>query len=237
METPAPVRVETRPMRRPQPSVADLLQDLIIAKGLRPGDRLPTENELVAEIGAGRGGIREALRGLQALGVVEFRPGLGMYLRPIGLEGLAGSLGFWARLLDRLGSDAIGAIGAVRERLELASIGDVVGKHSEEQYRRMGEVLEKMRARAWRGEYSPELDCEFHLLVFEPSDNWVLRELIVAFWEVYVTIPPTFQNGTPDEVVDWHQRVLDSLRSGSVELAHAAMQFHFHHDEWSGLQS
>lgn len=75
--------------RQPQPSVKDLMKELILARGLRPGDKLPTEPEFAAELGVGRNAVREAVRSLETLGIIEVRHGYGMYLPDVSLATLS----------------------------------------------------------------------------------------------------------------------------------------------------
>ena len=65
--------------------VADQLMSLI-ARDLRPGDRLPSENQLARQLEVSRPSVREALSALQALGIVESRKGQGTFVRSVGLE-------------------------------------------------------------------------------------------------------------------------------------------------------
>ena len=60
--------------------VVENIKYLIVQRGLQPGDKLPTERELVEVFGVGRSTVREALRMLQATGTVEFRQGKGAFV-------------------------------------------------------------------------------------------------------------------------------------------------------------
>ncbi|MDD3942171.1 MAG: GntR family transcriptional regulator, partial [Sphaerochaetaceae bacterium] len=61
-------------------SIANMIIDYITAKKLKPGDQLPTEQEFMTYLGVGRNSVREAIKMLSFLGVVEIRKGIGSYI-------------------------------------------------------------------------------------------------------------------------------------------------------------
>ena len=79
---------------------SDILE-LILERDLVPGDPLPTENELTAALGVGRNTLRESLKALQALGVIEIRHGFGMFVAPSNFDALTDGLTFRGRLSTR----------------------------------------------------------------------------------------------------------------------------------------
>src|SRR5689334_8180665 len=62
-------------------ALRDAIEQMILDAGLQPGDRLPSENELIARRGVGRTTVREAFRLLEQEGLVQSRQGLGRFLR------------------------------------------------------------------------------------------------------------------------------------------------------------
>lgn len=72
--------------------VAERILELIAESGLRPGDRMPTENELAAQLGTSRTVVREAVKILSALGRVSAQKGRGLYVADD--EGMLGSTGW-----------------------------------------------------------------------------------------------------------------------------------------------
>lgn len=71
--------------RRPIPvQLGELIRRMIAEEGLRPGDQLPTESELAARFGLGRGSVREALKLLEQDGLITVRHGLGRFVSAIG---------------------------------------------------------------------------------------------------------------------------------------------------------
>ena len=63
--------------------IQDRLKAFIKENSLRPGDKLPTEAELATEIGVSRTAVREALRGLETLGIIDVQKGSGRYLKKV----------------------------------------------------------------------------------------------------------------------------------------------------------
>ena len=104
---------------------ADIME-LILERELEAGDALPTENELSAALGVGRNTLRESLKVLQALGVIEIRHGFGMFVAPSNFDALADGLTFRGRLsLRHHGQEALQLVD-VRQALEA---GLIAGRH------------------------------------------------------------------------------------------------------------
>lgn len=74
--------------------VAKRLLDMVRSRNLKPGDQLPPERELANFMQVSRPSVREALRGLQILGVLKVRQGGGVYVSPLEATDLLGPLQF-----------------------------------------------------------------------------------------------------------------------------------------------
>lgn len=216
-------------MRQPRISGEDLLKEYILRRDLGPGDKLPAEHELAAELGASRNVVREALRALQALGIVEIKHGLGAFVREATLSSLTSSLAFFSRLAARDGEEALYPIAEVREVLEVNLLDKVIGLHSKEDWAALDDSIRQMSLAAARGEYAPAEDRRFHELLYKPLDNWVLIYLISAFWDTYVEVGKGAKRElrTPHDIVDQHLAILDGLRRDDLAAARSAMLIHF----------
>src|SRR6476646_10126280 len=110
----------------------DKIRELIVSGSWGPGDRLPRETELAAELGLSRNSLREAVRALSQLRVLEVRQGDGTYVSSLEPDLLLESTGFVSHLL--LGETAV-ALSEVRRILEAAAAAlaaariDQDGKH------------------------------------------------------------------------------------------------------------
>ncbi len=204
--------------------------DLILERGLGPGDAIPTESELMATLGVGRNTLREALKALQAIGVVDVRHGYGMQVGAGGLDSLVESLTFRGRLSLRQDLRAARELVQVREALEVGLVPMTITLSLPRDLARVQHAVEGMEARARHGEAFPDLDHEFHRLLFAPLENSLLSELLAAFWLVYQQIRADLGEGPHADHLRTaadHRAIHDAVASGDAALAADAIRRHF----------
>lgn len=166
---------------------ADIME-LILDRDLDAGDPLPTESELCEVLGVGRNTLRESLKVLQALGVIEIRHGFGMFVAPSNFDALADGLTFRGRLsLRHEGLEALQLVD-IRQALESGLISAAIAVVTKEHLALIEAAVAKMEELAARGEIFAETDAEFHRLLFEPLGNDLLMNLMSVFWKVYSKI-------------------------------------------------
>lgn len=210
--------------------VAEQIKQLIIRNRMRPGDLLPTEGELCEELRASRSSIREAVKVLAALDIVEVRHGHGTYVGAMSMAALVESLafrGFLSRDNDfRLIADLVD----VRDTLEQGFAESLVSGATDEQRERLHELALRMRRQAERGEQFIELDRDFHLALMAPLDNDLLLQLTGAFWDVHAIVAPGLGgNGERELLVtaDAHLRIAERVAAGDVAGLREAIASHY----------
>lgn len=210
------------------------IMDLIIDRGLRAGDSLPTESVLVEELGVGRNTLREAIKVLQALGVVEIRHGFGMFVASNNLVALADSLTFRGRMSLRHKGHEAHELVEVRQALESGLIGSAIDALDAAQLQELEAIVATMEERADRGLTFVEADQEFHRLLFSCLDNELLTNLLGVFWQVYRTIHEAIDAAGDDrqvvglaETAKIHRDILDAVRAQDKVLAQDLMHRHF----------
>lgn len=211
----------TRPDRAR--TLQDRIVELIHEQGLSPGTALPTEPQLMAELGASRNSVREAVRALQALGIVEIRHGRGTFVGDAPLTVLTPSLAFHVRTRSSApGVTALGDLVEVRELMEVGLIGTVAATISPAR-------LVALEALAARMGEDPEADRAFHALLYESCGNDLVLQLIQLFWGVYHEVENTLEPpaGRAEEIVANHLAIVAALRTQDAEAARAAMRRHF----------
>ena len=144
------------------------IMELILDRELEPGDALPTENELCLALGVGRNTLRESLKVLQALGVIEIRHGFGMFVAPSNFESLADGLIFRGRLSLRHHGQEARQLVDVRQALEAGLIGSAMDEMTAGQLAAIEESVIRMEQSAAAGEAFVEADAEFHRRSLNP---------------------------------------------------------------------
>lgn len=220
----------SRTERRVTSQIQREVMQLILDRGLPAGSPLPTETELMNDLGVSRNSVREALKALQALDIVEIRHGYGTYVGEASMTPLVDGLTFrtLARPDDPTG--ALAEILQVREVLEEGLISRVAEVLTEEELDRLETVVTRMENAAREGRSFPELDSEFHELLYASLGNPLVPQLLHAFWTVFRRVAAVrgwTDDITPEVTARRHRDILTALRARDVDDARRAMSDHF----------
>ncbi|MDI5971174.1 FadR/GntR family transcriptional regulator [Streptomyces sp. SL13] len=223
-----PLEAANRGTRGHRPTVQDQLIELIVELDLDAGEALPPETELTRTLGVSRNSVREALKSLQALGIVDIRHGYGTYVGTGQLHSLQPGLLFHTRLaMRRANPRVLHDIVEVRELLESGLIRRSALELTTEDIDRLEAELRDLAADGDDGRAGH--DRRFHELLYEPLGNVLVLQLIGLFWDVYRRLE--HEVGKPrtdhDQVVRQHRRVVDALRSRDPDAAAATIRDHF----------
>ena len=153
--------------------VVRALTDLTVARGLTPGDPLPAEPELSRELGIGRNSLREAIRALRGIGVIEVRHGYGTFVGELSMSALTDELLFHSRVALTDGKEYLRHLFEVRESLEQGLLSSLISDRLAPDGDRLTAILERMDAEAQLGAIDPRTDQEFHEVPYEPLRNLV----------------------------------------------------------------
>ncbi|THJ67120.1 FadR family transcriptional regulator [Arthrobacter echini] len=206
------------------------IMELILERDLSAGDPLPTEVELAQALGIGRNTLREALKVLQALGVVEIRHGFGMFVAPRNFDALTDGLTFRGRLSLRHEGQEATQLVDVRQALEAGLIGEAMDLMTPEHLGVIEASVRRMESAALRGEVFTATDEQFHYQLFEPLDNELLSNLMSVFWKVYRKIHSELV-GDPFlnlvETAAMHRGIFEAVEAGDKALAATRLRCHF----------
>jgi len=213
-------------------AIQDRVKQFIIERGLRPGDPLPAEPELAKSLGISRPSLREAMRSLQTLGVVETRHGSGTFVGRFSLapltDGLAFQIDIEHRQDDRRVARDLRELVAIREVLESELVGRLAGSYSKEDLAALSQLADEMERRAAKGQMFAEEDWRFHELLYHSTGNRLLLDLLQAFWAVFDRVRET--TPAPEQLqatARHHREIVDALAAGDGPAAAHAMTVHF----------
>ena len=215
-------------MVRPQRSeeISKQIVNLIVERQLPPGAPMPTEISLMRDIGVSRNSIREAIKALQALEIVDVRHGYGTFV------GSAGSEALQTWLLFRTKSRGATDLGRLRDLLEVREMieTELTRRVALEHRAELITQLEACVARMKRdGDDALVADREFHDLICAEAGFDLARDLIGLFWDVYRTAEGELgaPASTPRSNARRHQVIIDALASRDADVAADAVHRHF----------
>lgn len=205
------------------------IKQMILEQNLTVGDPMPTEFELIDELDVSRNSLREALKALQAVGIVEIRHGLGTYVGRMSMGALVDELTFHGRMSRQAGRDAFGHLIEVREILERGLVDALIERRPDVAWDALDAVMAEMTEEAGDGLVKASTDRRFHELLYEPLANPLVDRLLGAFWDVFHALQHDLEpaDESPDAVAGWHRDIYQAIRAGDREAASAAMTRHF----------
>ena len=221
------VRSIRRTVRTPRVTegAIDKIRERIVSGAWGPGDRLPKESELAAELGLSRNSLREAVRALSQLRVLEVRQGDGTYVSSLEPDLLLESTGFISHLL--LGETEI-ELYEVRRILEAAAAALAAGRVDIKEKLELAQILERM-GEAKNVEELVEADVAFHAVVAKAAGNAVLASLLASL--ATRTMRARLWHGREadgalEETRNEHRRIYEAIVAGDPDLARAAAAAH-----------
>ena len=210
--------------------IVERIIDLISQRVLKPGDRLPSEKDLANQLGVGRTTIREALRSLAVLGVVDGRVGEGTFVSSTNRRYLEKALQ-WGLLIDRKDVQDL-----IETRLLLESQTAFWAAHraSQANLQEIEDAIDGMEQSIHDPESYLRADLQFHISIAQASQNSILYHLVsmtrgyLQAWIQRSLSRPTPRK-TPQRAeisIQEHRKILQAIRSGNAEGARQAMDAH-----------
>ncbi len=204
--------------------IAQQIQRLIRDGLLKPGDKLPPERELAEMFQVSRSSLRDAIRALELLGLVEPRQGEGTIVRAPSSEALINPL---ATALLREG-------GLVSELLEFrAMIEPTLARRaaanvSPEDLDHLEDILRRQQERVDRGELAIEEDSEFHYAIAQAARNSVVLKVLDVFMDLLrESRERSLQvEGRLQTSIAGHRQILAAIRRRDGVGAETAMRRH-----------
>lgn len=207
-------------------SVLSMLRAFIEDGGYQVGMTLPPERVLAEKFGVGRPAIREGIKALCILDVIESRRGAGTYVKA--LDGL--KTGWPAKVELRSSDFNLLDLLEVRKMIEPVAARLAATRANERDLMRIeSECVRIEDAENWDG--IAQHDLLLHTAIIEAAGNPVLTELNNALARLSRKSREVTGHSAPDcrQMIDHHRRIVDSILCGEAETAEKAMFEHLHH--------
>ncbi|KFG76389.1 FadR/GntR family transcriptional regulator [Streptomyces mutabilis] len=201
------------------------IKDMIVSGRLAPGDRLPKESELAAGLGLSRNSLREAVRALSLIRILDVRQGDGTYVSSLDPQFLLEAIGF---VVDFHRDDTVLEFLAVRRILEPAATAMAASRITGAELDALGAALDALGAEP-SVEDLVAADLEFHRAIVRGSGNSVLCSLLDGL-SGPTTRARVWRGLTQEDAVARtlreHRAILDALRDRDAEAARSWATVH-----------
>jgi len=155
--------------------VIDQIRNMIDEGTLKNGDKLPSERNLVEQLQVSRASIREALRALEVIGLIECRQGEGSYIKASFQDNLFEPLS----IMFMLEGSNQEEIWELRKILEVEASGLAAKRITIEQLNELSEITKRfMNSEGEEESISAEIDKEFHYKIAECSGNILIFNIL-----------------------------------------------------------
>jgi GntR family transcriptional regulator, transcriptional repressor for pyruvate dehydrogenase complex len=201
------------------------IKEMIVSGALGPGSRLPPEKELSERLGLSRSSLREAVKALEVIRVLDVRRGDGTYVTSLQSDLLLEAMSF---VVDLHQDDSILEILAVRRILEPKATAIASGVITEEQLDEIEGLIETI-ANDTDIEHLVAHDIDFHSRIAGASGNAYLAHLIDSLSSHTVRARVwrgITEGGSVARTIDEHRAILAALKQRDGELAEALMIAH-----------
>ncbi len=201
------------------------IKKLIVSENLEPGSKLPSERDLVEALNVGRSSVREALRILEIMGLVEVKPGKGAFVKA-----LTGDLFLPLSEVVSNEKESLQHHFEARLVLEPAAASLAAKRASAKDVALLRKNLDYFQRNLEEGNLVGmiRVDIQFHRLVANATENRTIEVLMntITRYDFHGWKATLRTNKRPNKTVVEHGRIIDAIAAGDEKKASSAMRSH-----------
>jgi GntR family transcriptional regulator, transcriptional repressor for pyruvate dehydrogenase complex len=219
-----PETLRLAPRQQPVAEITRTLLDYLLSGEIEKGAKIPPERQLAEALGVGRGSVREAIKSLSLLGLLDVRQGDGTYLSRSGSD-LLPQVIEWGLLL---GEQRIFDLVEARAEIEVMVAGFAAQRANEESVARLRERLATLRDAGEDVARYVEADVALHLEIATLTENDIFISLVSSLRSLLgVWAKRVLEHaGETASSFAMHEPIVDAIARGDVEGSRQAMRAH-----------
>jgi GntR family transcriptional regulator, transcriptional repressor for pyruvate dehydrogenase complex len=218
-----PPKTETR-----HQSISQEIKKIIFDGTMRPGDRLPPERELSSTFAASRIAIREALKSLEASGLVVIKPGSGVFVTNVSSKTMSDSL----YSILKMQNTSISEVTEARLIVEPNIARIAAERATEADFQRLEMNIREAQRVIDENIPPTTQNIEFHSILAEMSHNTVINLVMKSLHDVLDAMFRDVSHNVPRRLrvaaksLNQHKRILKALRERNPDKAYRLMFDH-----------
>jgi GntR family transcriptional regulator, transcriptional repressor for pyruvate dehydrogenase complex len=216
--------------QRTADTIVDRLEARILDGTFSVGDLLPSEEQLATQFGVGRRSVREALKVLEARGLVEIRMGIGTTVTRNDLDSFLSTLARNITTYYRIDKAGVNHVAELRELLELAALERLAATPNAEVIEHLAETVERQKEAQADNDFHSYQDWHFvfHFEIVDALDNPIISMLykqVMALMRKPMEEAGRNPAVMADSIHD-HEQIVEALKRGAVDDLHMLLTVH-----------
>ncbi|MCI6948919.1 MAG: FadR family transcriptional regulator [Oribacterium sp.] len=211
--------------------VVEKIKEALIKGEIKPGDYLPSETELSESLGVGKSSVREAIKMLEALGVVQICKGNGSRVRTCVHASMLNPLIF--QLILNSNGQRQAQLVEFRKMIEISASLLAIDNATSQDIENIREIHERLKTDFKRGKATVDNDTEFHNAIYESTHNPFVVSIGSCIMELFQPSLVIANRDYSTIVTDNHEQILSALEHRDKKAMETAITEAL--DKWSSL--
>lgn len=193
--------------------IIEEIKNIILMNNLLPGDTLPTENELTESLNVSKSSVREAIKILEAVGIVEIKRGCGTILSKNSSKGFMNVL-FYQLLMKEVNKNEFADF---RKMLESAYTEMAIHNITKLEIEEIEENLKEFRKKVYDQTISADDDIKFHTLILKATHNSIVISLGEAILLLFKEGIEKALKKNPLHALNDHEIILQGIKEKNMD--------------------
>ncbi len=200
-------------------NIIEAIVDYASSNNLKVGDRLPSERELAGELRVSRPLLREALRKMESLKLIDVLPGKGIFIR----TPLKNGMSYIVIHIDQE-KDRILEILEIRRLLEKYAMEEAIKNITEDEVLELERWVNLLEEKLRRGDDSREENWTFHSIIYKASRNKFLFDILDSLKEFHLYWEDPFSCPSfADKTYSFHRELFKSIKEEDIKRAYSVI--------------